>query len=348
MLVRSVPRIALVLFGLALAGCGSVPMQTAEPGGDHPFPTLTQTSGQSSHEIHGIDVSKWQGRIDWEAVRGSGVTFAFIKATEGGDRLDDRFRENWEGARRAGIARGAYHFTYWCGSMSDQIAWFQRHVPNEPDALPPVLDVEWNFDSPTCPRRVPVHVAQQKMREFLHAMERHYGKKPIIYADITFHREVLAGGEFAQYPFWVRSVRALPHERYPGRRWAFWQTTATGRVAGVTGNVDRNVFAGSRAQWQRLAQSGFRHQAVAQASTSHPPSAAPQVASASAAPAPATDPRGGHQAEPVLAAVATQPATVEAGRVMSETASANPPAAAVPAPDTPAMVAPLPRPRPRQ
>lgn len=344
MLVRSSSRIALFVAGLALAGCGSVPIGSApiaEPSGDHPFPTLTQTTGHAAHEIHGIDVSKWQGTIDWQAVRASGVTFAFIKATEGADRLDDRFRENWEGARRAGVARGAYHFTYWCGSMTDQINWFQRHVPADPDALPPVLDVEWNFHSPTCPRRISVDAARHKMREFLHAMERHYGKRPIIYADITFHREVLAGGEFSQYPFWVRSVRALPHERYPGRRWAFWQITATGRVGGVNGNVDRNVFAGSRAQWQRLAQTGFRHHGTAVAE------AAPAASHAAPAPQPATDPRGPQQAAPVLAAAAGQPATLEAGQVTSATASPSPPPGTVPPADTPAIAAPLPVPRPR-
>jgi lysozyme len=324
-MLRSAVRFALIsAAALALASCGSVPMETAAPSSDHPFPTLTETTGHAAHEIHGIDVSKYQGTIDWEQVRAAGVSFAFIKATEGGDRLDDRFRENWEGARRAGIARGAYHFTYWCRPMADQIEWFKRHVPNEPDALPPVLDVEWNFESPTCARRIPIALAQAKMREFLHAMERHYGKKPIIYADIMFHREVLANNEFAQYPFWVRSVAALPHVRYPGRRWAFWQITATGRVAGINGNVDRNLFAGTRSQWQRLAQTSFRHGAP--------------TAVAAAPSQPAANP------QPVLASATQEPA---AAPQSVPTAGTAPPAAALPPADTPTMIAPLPVSRPR-
>lgn len=327
-MLRTAVRFALIsAAALALASCGSVPMETAEPSSEHPFPTLTQTAGHSAHDVHGIDVSKYQGTIDWEQVRAAGVSFVFIKATEGGDRLDERFRENWEGARRAGIARGAYHFTYWCGPISNQIEWFKRNVPNDPDALPPVLDLEWNFQSPTCPRRVPLAEAHAKIREFLHAMERHYGKKPIIYADIMFHREVLANNEFAQYPFWVRSVAALPHQRYPGRRWAFWQTTATGRVAGINGNVDRNLFAGTRAQWQRLAQGNFRHHAPTAVA------AAPPVA-----PLPAAPPA------PQLASATTEPA---APAQAVPTAGATPPAAAVPPVDTPTMIAPLPVSRPR-
>jgi len=317
---------AVTLLGLQLAGCGSVPTAevSAAATGDHPFPTITHTVGHHAHPVHGIDVSKYQGTIDWQQVRAAGVSFAFIKATEGGDLLDSRFRENWEGARRAGIPRGAYHFTYWCRPMADQIAWFKRNVPVEPDALPPVLDVEWNFQSPTCPRRVPVAVAQAKMREFLHAMERHYGKKPIIYADIKFHREVLANGEFAEYPFWVRSVAAVPQERYPGRRWAFWQITATGRVAGISTPVDRNVFAGSHHQWQQLAQTGFRHR--------HHHHGATAVASAPAPQAPATP--------------AVTVAAAEAQQVPAATTSV--PAAAVPTADTPAMTsAPVPASRPR-
>ncbi len=315
---------AVTLLGLQLAACGSVPTAeiSAPTTGAHPYPTLTETVGHHAHPVHGIDVSKYQGTIDWQQVRGAGVAFAFIKATEGGDRVDSRFVENWEGARRAGIPRGAYHFTYWCRPMADQIAWFKRHVPVEPDALPPVLDVEWNFHSPTCPRRIPVDLARAKMREFLHAMERHYGKKPIIYADITFHREVLANGEFAEYPFWVRSVAAVPHVRYPGRRWAFWQITATGRIAGISTPVDRNVFAGSHHQWQQLAQTGFRHRGHG----------ATAVASAPAPQAPATP--------------AVTVAAAEAQQVPAATTSV--PAAAVPTAETPAMGgAPVPVSRPR-
>ena len=86
-------------------------------------------------------------------MRASGASFAFIKATEGGDVLDPRFAGNWAAARRAGLPRGAYHFFYFCRPAIEQARWFIAHVPKDPSALPPVLDVEWNHLSPTCRRR---------------------------------------------------------------------------------------------------------------------------------------------------------------------------------------------------
>ncbi len=210
------------------------------------------------YAIEGVDISKWQSDVDWPAVKAAGIKFAFIKSTEGGDHLDSRFLENWHGAKAAGIPRSAYHFVFWCRSAHEQAAWFKQNVPADPEALPPVLDLEWNAESRTCPARIPFDEARAKIRVMLKAMEEHTGKKPIIYTDITFHEDVL-GNLFDEYPYWVRSTAAEPHQRYKDRHWSFWQYTTTGLVPGIRGHVDRNVFAGTQAEWQRfLAENGTK------------------------------------------------------------------------------------------
>jgi lysozyme len=201
--------------------------------------------------IQGIDVSYWQGDIDWEKAREAGIQFAYIKATEGGDHLDPKFLDNWNAAKRAGMARGAYHFIYWCRPAHEQALWFMLNVPADSDALPPVLDLEWHTQSPTCPQKVSRDTALKKIRILLDALETHTGKRPIIYTDPVFHREVLQG-EFTDYHFWLRSVAAEPAKIYPGRSWSFWQFTTTGSVPGVKGKVDRNSFNGTRADWDRV------------------------------------------------------------------------------------------------
>ncbi|MBV8564956.1 MAG: glycoside hydrolase family 25 protein [Methylobacteriaceae bacterium] len=221
---------------LLLAGCAT--LQVAE--GPRPSDFL----------IHGVDVSKYQGEIDWPAARDSGVSFAWIKATEGGDYTDEYFDRNWQAAKAAGIPRGAYHFAYWCRPGSEQVEWFEKHVPIEDDALPPVLDVEWTPTSRTCPRKVSRETALAQMQVILTEMERYYGKRPVIYTTVDFYRDVLDGGAFEDYPIWVRSVKHYPSVKYGDRRWHFWQYTAQGNVPGIKGYVDRNAFFGDGRQWQ--------------------------------------------------------------------------------------------------
>lgn len=243
--------------GLMLAGCGGLTvMDDARVEGAHPFPLREATAGVHAHSVHGIDVAKYQGEIDWPALATAGVSFAFIKATEGADRLDDRFHQNWAAAKAAGIPRAAYHFNYWCSPIEDQIEWFKKHVPVDPDAMPPVLDLEWNPQSPTCPRRIPREEALPRIKKFLVALERHYGKRPIIYTDGHFYRDILEG-ELEEYPLWVSDIRGLPQDRYKGRRWAFWQHSFRGQMPGIRGRVDRNVFAGTREQWNALVAARF-------------------------------------------------------------------------------------------
>ncbi|MBP1852356.1 glycoside hydrolase family 25 protein [Rhizobium halophytocola] len=202
------------------------------------------------HKVHGIDISKWNGDIDWRKVRSSGVSFAFIKATEGKDVIDPRFSEYWREARASGIPYAPYHFYYFCSTPDQQADWFIRNVPKAAIALPPVLDVEWNHASKTCKRHPDAATVQSEMKRFMDRIEAYYGKRPIIYTSVDFHRDNLVGA-FNDYHFWVRSVAKHPQEIYADRRWAFWQYTSTGVIPGIKGETDINVFAGNEANWKQ-------------------------------------------------------------------------------------------------
>ncbi len=242
---------AALALALLVAGCGGAELKSAFHGDADPHNGVRRAYQMP---VQGIDISKYQGDIDWNKVRRAGISFAYMKVSEGGDHVDERFYQNWAGAARAGVARGVYHFMYWCRTASEQAVWFTQAVPHDPTQLPPVLDLEWNHASVTCPHKVARAEALARIRKMLEIMEYHTGKRPIIYTDITFHREVLEG-ELPGYEFWLRSVAAEPHQRYDNRDWTFWQYTATGRVPGVNGDVDRNTFVGSDADWRRWLRS---------------------------------------------------------------------------------------------
>lgn len=201
------------------------------------------------YPVHGIDVSKWQGDIDWREVRRAGIAFAFMKATEGGDHTDSRFEEYWRGARAAGIAHAPYHFYYFCRPAREQAAWFIANVPRASVQMPPVLDVEWNHASKTCTTRPDPATVRAEMKIWLDMVGRHFGKRPIIYTPVDFHRENL-DGHFKNYQFWLRSVAAHPQDIYPDHPWTFWQYTGTGIMPGIKGDTDINAFAGSKQQWR--------------------------------------------------------------------------------------------------
>ncbi|WP_028003936.1 glycoside hydrolase family 25 protein [Sinorhizobium meliloti] len=197
--------------------------------------------------VHGVDVSRWQGDINWAKLRTQGANFAYIKATDGGDHLDPMFKKNWRRADEAGLKRGAYHFFYWCRTAGEQADWFIRNVPRDPSALPPVIDVEWNGES-SCKRRPSPERVREKMQVFMDKLERHYGQRPIIYTAPDFYRDNLQGA-FPNHPFWLRSVAAHPSKVYPGRKWVFWQYSGSGLSHGVDGRIDLNVFNGSEEDW---------------------------------------------------------------------------------------------------
>ncbi len=264
--MKSVLLIAAFAVSLVLAGCTSIDyditssttIEKAKPRyGDSDPITEWEGGAPFGFPVHGVDVSKFQGEIDWQQLKRNRIEFAFIKATEGGDLLDNKFALNMAKARRVGIPSSAYHFYYFCTSARKQARWFIRNVPRMPRSLPHVLDMEWNSKSPTCRLRPPAQTVRKEMKIFMDMIERHYGKRPIIYTTVDFHEENLEG-HFPRDVFWLRSVKTHPKVTYPNRPWAFWQYTGTGRMSGVKGNIDINVFGGSRERWRQWLKSATR------------------------------------------------------------------------------------------
>ncbi|MEO8686172.1 MAG: GH25 family lysozyme [Devosia sp.] len=247
------------LLAVALAACASGGgLYGAIPGDNRPHSGVDRARAMP---IQGIDIARYQTNPDLHTTYASGIHFVFMKATEGKDYIDPNFYHNWQRARDAGIPRGAYHFMTWCSLASEQAAWFVANVPADPDALPPVLDLEWNNHS-SCTKKPNRADALEKIRVMLAAMEAHTGKLPIIYTDMNFHRDVLEG-EYFPNAFWLRSTAAEPHERYSNRPWTFWQWTQTGVVRGVREEVDRNAFYGDQNDWINFLLTGCDPRAVA-------------------------------------------------------------------------------------
>ncbi|OON71080.1 glycoside hydrolase family 25 protein [Hymenobacter sp. CRA2] len=188
------------------------------------------------YSVHGIDVSSYQGRIDWDEVAQHRVRFAFIKATEGVSLRDRRFARNWRGAKQAGICRGAYHFFQPNYDGTAQANLFVRTADLQPGDLPPVLDVE-------APEFHDVAVMRQGIATWLRLVERHYGVRPILYSNYSFYRRYLAG-HFDKYPLWLAHYE-VERPALPRDKWIIWQHSDESYVPGIRGTVDFNVYQGS-------------------------------------------------------------------------------------------------------
>lgn len=195
------------------------------------------------YQVHGIDVSRWQSKVDWKRVNSMSVgrvrvSFAFIKATEGTWMRDPQFERNWRGAKEAGILRGAYHFFLPNVSVKDQMLQFSRAVKLKSGDLPPVLDVEET-------RGMSKSQIQQYTKEFLNLLEKHYKIKPILYTNKDFYKNYFAGIDaFKGYRFWIAHYHVSDFDMPGAEDWHFWQHSDRGNVNGINELVDFNVFNG--------------------------------------------------------------------------------------------------------
>lgn len=217
----------------------------------HTWATLTsryltgreKTPLLAGYSVHGIDVSAYQGTIDWPEVARHRVRFAFIKASEGATLHDARFARNWREARAAGILSGAYHYFQPNRDGAIQASLFISRVPLAAGDLPPVLDVE-------ATRFHDVAEMRREVRQWLELVQAHYGVPPILYSNYGFYKRYLAG-HFDDFPLWLAHYE-VARPVLPATQWIIWQHSDEAYVPGIRGAVDFNVFQGSYQALQAL------------------------------------------------------------------------------------------------
>ena len=199
------------------------------------------------YTIKGFDVSHHQGEINWKKISPQQYQFVYLKATEGGDYQDGHFQNYWLKAREQGLHVGAYHFFRLCRDGAIQAQNFIATVPNKPDALPPVIDLEYDNNC------LNTHTKEQLLKQIqiMHDQLRsHYDKQPIFYTSKAFYNIVLLG-EFKNTPIWIREYKEQPNLK-DGRKWTFWQHNNQGKISGIEKPVDLNVFYADAQVWQQF------------------------------------------------------------------------------------------------
>jgi GH25 family lysozyme M1 (1,4-beta-N-acetylmuramidase) len=203
----------------------------------------------------GIDISHWQGTVNWTKVKSDDVTFAFMKATEGTSYADPTLARNWAGAEKVGIYRAAYHFarpSTASGSAAAQARFFVSKAGKFQDKgdLPPVLDLE--ATGGLSPAQLRSWVST-----WLTTVKSLTGRTPILYFSPYFWIDHVGNSTaFTGYPLWIAHYTSASSPKVPGgwSRWTFWQRTSSGHVDGIAGNVDMNRFNGTSAQLAAMAQ----------------------------------------------------------------------------------------------
>ncbi len=207
----------------------------------------TVTGDGIDYSIRGVDVSAYQGEVDWETIADQNMAFAFIKATEGSDHVDEYFQTNWKEAHKTDLRVGAYHFMSFDTSGEEQAQNFIETVEKERGMLPPVIDLElYGEYVDALPDAETVWGILDPLME---ALEDHYGQKPIIYT--TNHLYNIFITERYDNDIWI----ADPEMKQPlddGNTWTFCQYDIEGELEGYRGpveHIDLNVYRGTKLTW---------------------------------------------------------------------------------------------------
>lgn len=204
--------------------------------------TVTVRTADVNMNPEGIDVSHYQGTIDWQQVAACGeVGYAFVKACESVSFIDNCYERNMSEGRRAGLTMGSYHFWRAHVDQTDQFNHMASVIKKEEQDLIPIIDVE-------SANNVRPDLLALRLHEFLDLCEQHYGCKPIIYTYVNFYNKYLLGRGFEDYPLFMAYYSSNPPQVNDGRDYLLWQYSCKGRLPGfgidkkADMNVDRSRF----------------------------------------------------------------------------------------------------------
>lgn len=195
----------------------------------------------------GIDISEYQDRINWNEVKeiegDFPIEFIFIRATVGNDRRDYKFKKYWSKAKEKKFIRGAYHYYRPNENSIEQANNFIKNVKLNKGDFPPVLDIE------KLPKEQSIDRLKVGLQRWLDAIENHYGVKPIIYSSESYYTDFLKD-DFSDYPFWIANYTAFYSDIDDD--WSAWQISENGKVNGIKGRVDINIYNGNSLDLKEL------------------------------------------------------------------------------------------------
>lgn len=222
--------VGVVMIGITLAGA---------------YYYSSATVNRAKYPVFGVDISNYQGIVNWEALEAQDVKFAFVKATEGSGHIDESALRNLRDAAETDILISAYHFFSFDSAGETQADNFISVVSADAIDMPPVVDIEYYGDKKK--NKPTAEEAEAILRPLLRRLEEHYGCKPLIYTTLPVYLRYVKDG-FNDYPLWIRSVNGEPDLI----EWEFWQYSDKGRLEGYYGEeecIDFNVYNGSEEEF---------------------------------------------------------------------------------------------------
>ena len=213
----------------------------------HAQSAFVQCEDTCNH-VHGIDLSHYQGNVFWQAIgENQKMAYVYLKATEGGDRIDEMFQRNIQMAHEHGLKVGAYHFYRPKTPQDQQLENFTKQcLPDEQELLP-MIDIETTGGLST-------EAFCDSLFKFLELIEKAYRQRPLIYTGANFYDKHLQG-KLDDYHLMIAQYTDFEPRLKDGRDITMWQYTGKGHINGVRGYIDKSRFMGKH----RLREIRYRH-----------------------------------------------------------------------------------------